>query len=77
LKLKASGRKMMEIAEDIKAKGVNENVKAGKIEGKIAKDTRLALEIKTGKSVVTEENYFPTVKYNEKLKYVADIKLIL
>ena len=57
-----------QIAEATNAKGVPENAKAGKKGGKIAKDARLALETKTGKSVVTGENFLPPVKDKKKLK---------
>ncbi|MCE9538598.1 MAG: hypothetical protein K8R85_05190 [Bacteroidetes bacterium] len=56
------------IAESDKAKGVDENAVAGKKGGKIAKNARLALEQKTGKSVVTGENFLPPVKEIKKLK---------
>ncbi len=46
-----------QIAEVEQAKGVNENAKAGKKGGAIAKNARQALEAKTGKSVVTGENF--------------------
>jgi prophage antirepressor-like protein len=48
-----------QIAETMEAKGVEENVVPAKRGGKIAKDARLALEQKTGKKVVTNENYLP------------------
>lgn len=48
-----------QIAEVDKAKGVEENAVAGKKGGKIAKDARLALEEKTGKKVITAENFLP------------------
>jgi hypothetical protein len=57
-----------QIAETDEAKGVVENAKAGKKGGKIAKDARLALEDKTGKSVVTGENFLPPAKGEQKLK---------
>jgi hypothetical protein len=46
-----------QIAEVDEAKGVAENAKAGKKGGNIAKKARLELEDKTGKSVVTGENF--------------------
>src|SRR5690242_9430733 len=46
-----------QIAETEKADGIPENAEAGKKGGKIAKDARLALEQKTGKKVVTGENF--------------------
>ncbi len=48
-----------EIAEVMKAKGFEENKIPAKKGGKIAKDARVALESKTGKSVVTGENFLP------------------
>ena len=40
---------------------------AGKKGGKIAKDARLALEEKTGKKVVTPENFLPPATEKKKL----------
>lgn len=57
-----------QIAETDNAKGVEQNAKAGKKGGKIAKDARLALEQKTGKKVITNENFLPPLKTNKKLK---------
>ncbi len=54
-----------QIAETDEAKGLSENATASKKGGAIAKDARKALEDKTGKSVVTGENFLPT---NEKKK---------
>ena len=51
-----------QIAETEKAKGVKQNAIAGKKGGKIAKDARLALEQKTGKKVITEQNFLPPAK---------------
>lgn len=51
-----------QIAETDEAKGVVENALAGKKGGAIAKDARFALEAKTGKSVVTGENFLPPAK---------------
>lgn len=51
-----------QIAENDEAKGVTENAKAGKKGGAIAKNARIALEDKTGKSVVTGENFLPPAK---------------
>lgn len=48
-----------QIAEVDEAKGVPQNAVAGKKGGKIAKDARLALEAKTGKKVITSENFLP------------------
>jgi hypothetical protein len=57
-----------QIAETEQAKGVQQNATTGKKGGKIAKDARLALENKTGKKVVTGENFLPPSKPNKKLK---------
>ncbi len=51
-----------QIAEVEAAKGVIQNAKAGKKGGAIAKDARKALESKTGKSVVTGENFLKPKK---------------
>ena len=56
-----------QIAETDKAKGVQENAIAGKKGGKIAKDARLALEQKTGKKVITNDNFLPTPKGKKNL----------
>ena len=57
-----------QIAETENAKGVNENAKAGKKGGAVAKNARKELEAKTGKSVVTGENFLPPKNENKKLK---------
>lgn len=57
-----------QIAETENAKGVQQNAVAGKKGGKIAKDARLALENKTGKKVVTGENFLPPSKIKKQLK---------
>lgn len=57
-----------QIAETDEAKGLTENAKASKKGGAIAKGARLALEAKTGKSVVTGENFLPPSKEKKKLK---------
>jgi hypothetical protein len=51
-----------QIAESMEAKGLNENATAGKKGGGIAKKARRDLEEKTGKKVVSGENYLPTKK---------------
>ena len=51
-----------QIAETDEANGLLENAKAGKKGGAISKNARLALEAKTGKNVVTGENFLPTSK---------------
>jgi len=50
------------IAENAKAVGLEENKLPAKKGGKIAKDARIALEEKIGKSIVTGENYLPKTK---------------
>jgi hypothetical protein len=57
-----------QIAETEKAKGLMQNAKAGKKGGKIAKDARLALEQKTGKKVITNENFLPPSSSKKKIK---------
>ncbi len=57
-----------QIAETDKAKGVKQNAVAGKKGGRIAKDARLALENKTGRKVITGENFLPPSKPQKKLK---------
>ena len=48
-----------QIAESVAATGMKENKAAAKTGGGIAKKARLELEGKTGKRVVSEENYLP------------------
>lgn len=55
-----------QIAETEKAKGLQGNAQAGKKGGAIAKNARKELEAKTGKSVVTGENFLPPKKENKK-----------
>ena len=57
-----------QIAEVEKAIGLNENAKAGKKGGAVAKNARKELEAKTGKSVVTGENFLQPAKDKKKLK---------
>jgi hypothetical protein len=57
-----------QIAETTKAKGLKENAVASKKGGAVAKNARKELEAKTGKSVVTGENFLPPTKDNKKLK---------
>lgn len=49
-----------QIAESVDAKGIDENKAASKKGGGIAKRARLELERKTGKKVVSKENYLPS-----------------
>ena len=51
-----------QIAESLDATGMNENEAAAKTGGGIAKKARLELEGKTGRKVVTGENYLPPSK---------------
>ncbi len=57
-----------QIAESVDATGMVENAAAGEKGGKIAKKARLELESKTGKSVITSENYLPPAKKQKQLK---------
>lgn len=57
-----------QIAETTKAKGLKENAVAGKKGGAVAKNARKELEAKTGKSVITGENFLPPAKDKKKLK---------
>ena len=51
-----------QIAESEQAKGFTDNAKASKRGGRVAKNARKELEAKTGKSVVTGENFLPPAK---------------
>ena len=57
-----------QIAESDAATGMPENAQAGKKGGRIAKRARLELEQKTGKSVVTGENFLPPATAKKKLR---------
>jgi DNA-damage-inducible protein D len=57
-----------QIAESVDATGMAENADAGKKDGEIAKKARLELESKTGKSVITSENYLPPAKKRKRIK---------
>jgi len=57
-----------EIAQSIEAKGLEENKIPAKRGGKIAKNARLELEEKTGKSVVTGNNFLNQAKNKKRLK---------
>jgi len=61
-----------QIGESVDATGMVENADAGKKGGKIAKKARLELESKTGKSVVTSENYLPPAKKQRQIKQKPD-----
>jgi hypothetical protein len=51
-----------QIAENMIAEGLEQNKVPAKRGGKIARDARSALEEKTGKSVITGENYLPKAR---------------
>ena len=55
-----------QIAEVEKAEGFEENKIPAKKGGKIAKDARKALEQKTGKNVITGDNFLPPTKTQKK-----------
>jgi len=57
-----------QIAESKDATGLKENADAGIKGGRIAKRARLELEQKTGKSVVTRENFLPPAKTKKGIK---------
>jgi hypothetical protein len=57
-----------QIAEGVEATGMIENAVAGKKGGRIARNARLELEQKTGRSVVTGENFLPPAAGKKKLK---------
>jgi DNA-damage-inducible protein D len=57
-----------QIAQSDEAKGLTENAIASKKGGAVAKNARKELESKTGKSVVTGENFLPPAKEYEALK---------
>ena len=60
-----------QIAESEQAKGLQKNAIASKKGGAVAKNARLELESKTGKSVVTGENFLPP---SEKKKEISTKK---
>lgn len=57
-----------QIAESEEAKGLTQNARASKKGGAVAKNARKELESKTGKSVVTGENFLPTKQINLELE---------
>jgi len=61
-----------QIAESMGATGMNENEEAAKTGGGIAKKARKELEGKTGKRVVSAENYLPQSSPKKKLRKPAD-----
>jgi len=57
-----------QIAENMQAKGLEQNKTPAQKGGKIAKDARLALEEKTSQKVVSGENFLPQTAKNKRLK---------
>jgi len=57
-----------QIAESVAAAGMGENKAAAKTGGRIAKKARLELESKTGRKVVTRENYLPPPQASKQIK---------
>jgi DNA-damage-inducible protein D len=57
-----------QIAESEEATGMDENAEVGRKGGGIAKKARLELEQKTGKRVVTGENFLPPTRQRRRLK---------
>jgi hypothetical protein len=57
-----------QIAESISANGMASNARAAKAGGNIARGARRELEDKTGKPVVSEENYLPPPRPTKRLK---------
>ena len=62
------GYERMQIAETDDATGMNENKVAATKGGAIARQARQALEAKTGKPVVTGENFLPPGKGSQPKK---------
>lgn len=60
-----------QIAESVDATGLPENKKAAKVGGNIAKKARVELEQKTGRKVVTQDNYLPQVKRASNSKKIS------
>ena len=56
-----------QIAESVAATGMGENAEAGRKGGRIARGARRELEQKTGKSVVTGENFLPPGRKNPEI----------
>ena len=57
-----------QIAESVAATGMVENKSAARTGGRIAKGARLELESKTGRKVITGENYLPPAKVAKQVK---------
>ena len=61
-----------QVAENNEATGLNENKKAAKIGGDIAKKAKEDFEERTGQKVVTSDNYLPTEKKPKQINNKAD-----
>jgi hypothetical protein len=61
-----------QIASSVDATGMTENANAGKKGGGIARKARRELEHKTGKSVVTGENFLPPAQPRKKITGASD-----
>ncbi|MDZ4756922.1 MAG: hypothetical protein SGJ10_02130 [Bacteroidota bacterium] len=57
-----------EIVKTQDPKGFKENQKASKLGGAVAGNARLELETRTGKKVISSDNYLPEAKKNKELK---------
>jgi hypothetical protein len=57
-----------QIAETVQARGMPQNAEAGKKGGGIAKNARLALEQKTGRKVISGNNYLPPPGLPKKIR---------
>lgn len=56
-----------QVAETMNATGMTANIIASKTGGGIAKKARVELESKTGKKVITPQNYLPTEQLRKKI----------
>ena len=63
-----------QIADSVDAVGMNENEAAAKTGGGIAKKARLELEAKTGRKVISGENYLPPAKHKNSPAQIAGKK---
>ena len=61
-----------QVAKNNEATGMNENKKAAKIGGNIAKRAKEDFEERTGQKVVSSDNYLPTEKQFKQIKNKAD-----
>lgn len=57
-----------EIAINKDAQGFEENKKAAQVGGKIAGDARKQLELKSGRKVVSKENFLPKLEKTKSIK---------